>query len=106
MPIIVGLVVFVVGGIIIILIIVFISKKCGQRRQRLGGQNEDGRPDDSPGPDENYDAGMQQRMDEWAAIRRRLPPKPFDKPGNRENPIIRANAEGRATLDPGKHISF
>jgi hypothetical protein len=40
-----------------------------------------------PDEEQNYDEAMEQRMKNWAAIRRRRLPKPLDKPGNLNQPV-------------------
>jgi hypothetical protein len=81
--------------VVIVCVIVFLCKKCARRTRQTAGATHDTPPsDDNPGADPHYDVGMQQRMDEWAAIRRRRPAKPFDKPGN--------NPEAGFAPQPGK----
>lgn len=80
--IIVGVVIGVVFIVVIVCITIFLCKKCARRPRQTGGSNNAPSSEDNPGPDAHYEEAMQQRMDEWAAIRRRRPAKPFDKPGN------------------------
>ncbi len=90
----VGLVVFIVS------ITIFLCKKCVWRRRQAQAQGaSDGPPnDDTPGEDPHYDEAMQQRMDEWAAIRRRRPAKPYDKRGNNLDDADTAFAPGAGTI--------
>jgi hypothetical protein len=79
---IVGVVVGVCLVAVIVCVTIFLCKKCSRSTRQTSGPVNRPSGDDNPGPDPHYDEGMQQRMDEWAAIRRRRPAKPFDKPGN------------------------
>ena len=65
-------------------------------------------PEDDPGTDPLYDAAMQQRMDDWAAMGPPLVNKPIDKVGNQARTVpedivthreMRQNLPGYFLLD-------